>query len=247
MAVSSPAGIPIQTAWAIEVSGLTQRYGSSRALDRLDLAIPWEQRLAILGPNGAGKSTLLRIIATLIRPTRGRVAVGSLILPDQAATVRRHLGLVAHQTFLYDDLTAAENLIFYGRLYRVADPAGRAATLLARVGLSERANERVRNLSRGLQQRVALARAIVHDPPILLLDEPDTGLDVEGADLLGTLLRDELGRLRTTLFTTHNLDRAQALADRVIVLRDGRLILDGAAEAVSPPLLAGAIRGEIRR
>ncbi|HEX5416018.1 MAG TPA: ABC transporter ATP-binding protein, partial [Chloroflexota bacterium] len=133
---------------AVSTRGLTRRFGASRALDRLDLAIPWDQRTALLGHNGAGKSTLLRIIATLLRPTNGEVVVGGLRLPDQAGAVRRHLGFVGHQTFLYDDLTARENLVFYSRLYGVADPGQRADELLRRVGIPERADARVRTLSR---------------------------------------------------------------------------------------------------
>jgi heme ABC exporter ATP-binding subunit CcmA len=244
MAVMAPASAPVATTWAIELDGVSHRYGSSRALDDLDLRVPWDQRVAILGPNGAGKTTLLRILATLVRPTAGRAIVGGLALPAQAAAVRRHVGFLAHQTFLYDELTARENLVFYGRLYGVKDPARRADLLLDLVGLADRAHARTRALSRGLQQRLALARAIVHDPAILLLDEPDTGLDLAGADLLGRLLVDESGQPRTVLLTTHNLERALEVADRVVVLVRGRLALDRPAAATSTAELAAAIQGE---
>ncbi|HVC35245.1 MAG TPA: heme ABC exporter ATP-binding protein CcmA [Chloroflexota bacterium] len=246
MAVATQSAAPATTRWAIQVEGLTHRYGASRALDGLDLAVPWDERVAILGPNGAGKTTLLRVLATLVRPVAGRVILGGLALPGQAAAVRRHIGLVAHQTFLYDELTARENLIFYGRLYGVEDPGRRADRLLPRVGLAERANDRVRTFSRGLQQRLALARAIVHDPPILLLDEPETGLDVAGADLLDGLMTDDQGQRRTVLLTTHRLDRAVELADRAVVLLRGRVALDLPAADTNAVALAAAIRDERR-
>lgn len=246
MTVATPPSAPAATTWAVEIEGLTHRYGSSRALDGLDLSVPWDQRVAVLGPNGAGKTTLLRILATLVRPTAGRAIIGGLALPAQAAAVRRHVGLLAHQTFLYDELTARENLIFYGRLYGLKDPGRRADTLLDRVGLAERANARARTLSRGLQQRLALARAIVHDPPILLLDEPDTGLDVAGAGLLDQLMVDDGGQPRTVLLTTHNLERALELANRVVVLVRGKLALDRPADETSLAELSVAIRGARR-
>jgi len=244
MAVTTRTSTALATGWAIELAGLTHRYGASRALDRLGLEIPWDQRVAILGPNGAGKTTLLRILATRVRPTTGQVSIGGLTLPGQAAAVRRHIGVVAHQTFLYDELTARENLLFYGRLYGLADPAPRADRLLELVGLADRPDARARTFSRGLQQRLTLARAIVHDPPILLLDEPDTGLDVEGVEILDRLMIDDEGRRRTVLFTTHNLERALELADRVVVLVRGKLALDLPTSGTNASALGSAIRGE---
>lgn len=243
MALAPPTA-PTLTQWAIEAENLSRRYESSWALNRLDLAIPWEQRLALLGANGAGKTTFLRIVATLVRPTSGRMLIGGLSLPDQAAAVRRYIGLVAHQTFLYDELTAHENLVFYGRLYHVANPERRADTLLERVGLTERASHRVQTFSRGLQQRLSLARAIIHDPPILLLDEPDTGLDIGGLDLLASLMNDERGYRRTVLFTTHDLRRALNLADRIVVLSRGQIVDDLPATKADVDTVSLAIRGE---
>ncbi|HLG51570.1 MAG TPA: heme ABC exporter ATP-binding protein CcmA [Chloroflexota bacterium] len=244
MAVASRLAPSIATDLAFEIEGLVRRYGYRRALDGLDLVVPWNQRVAILGPNGAGKTTLLRILATLVRPTRGQVRVGGLELPSQASAVRRYVGFLAHQTFLYDELTARENLIFYGHLYGLPDPSGRADALLAQVGLADRAGHRVRTLSRGLQQRLALARAVVHDPPLLLLDEPETGLDLAGIALLGSLFYDATGHLRTVLFTTHDPELALALADRVIVLARGRKVFDRPASELTPAVLAAVLRGE---
>jgi ABC-type multidrug transport system ATPase subunit len=172
------------------------------------------------------------------------VLVGGLVLPEHAADVRRYVGLVAHQTFLYDELTVRENLLFYGRLYGVADIASRVDSLVEHVGLAHRGDARVRTLSRGLQQRASLARAVLHDPPILLLDEPETGLDVAGADLLEELMRDRAGRRRTVLVTTHNLERALELADRVVVLAAGKVSLDLASAQTSRSEITAAIRVE---
>lgn len=240
--IAPPVSAAVATDLAVSARGLVRKYGNSRALNRLDLSVPWDQRLAIVGANGAGKSTFLRILATLIRPTSGDVLVGGLALPGQAAAVRRHVGLVAHNTLLYDELTARENLIFYGRLYGLAHPAERADALLARVGLSERADERVRALSRGLQQRVSLARAVLHDPPILLLDEPDTGLDVRGDTILDAVMTDDAGRPRTTLLTTHNLDRALELSQRIVVLAAGHVVFDAVSSSTTPAEVAAAVR-----
>ncbi|MGH2461758.1 MAG: ABC transporter ATP-binding protein [Chloroflexota bacterium] len=244
MAVTTRSPSTVATDWAVELVGLTHRYGTSRALDRLDLAVPWDQRVAILGPNGAGKTTLLRILATRLRPMAGLATIGGLRLPDQAAAVRHHIGVVAHQTFLYDELTARENLIFYGRLHAVPNPEQRADRLLEAVGLADRPDARTRTFSRGLQQRLTLARAIVHDPPILLLDEPDTGLDVAGLEILERLMVDDAGRPRTVLFTTHNLGRAGDLAERIIVLARGKLALDVLSSDTDALALGAAIRGE---
>jgi heme exporter protein A len=230
------------TPWAIEIRGLTRRYGATRALDRVDLAVPWDQRLGLFGPNGAGKTTLVRILATLVRPSSGSVIIGGLALPDQAAAIRRHVGYVAHQTFLYDELSVRENLQFYGRLYGVPKLADRITTLIERVGLPTRAGDRVRTLSRGLQQRAALARAVLHDPTILLLDEPDTGLDADALDLLRDLLVDERGRPRTVLLTTHHVELALELVERVVVIARGTITLDVPAGSTSAPELSRAIR-----
>lgn len=232
---------------AARARGLTRRYGNGRALNGLDLDVPWDQCLAIVGANGAGKTTLLRILATLTRPSAGSVSIGGLDLPGEAAAIRQHVGLVAHQTFLYDDLTTRENLVFYGRLYGLAQPGKRADVLLERVGLAERAGDRVRSLSRGLQQRAALARAVVHDPPILLLDEPDTGLDTRADTVLGAMMTDERGHARTVLLTTHNLERARELSQRIIVLSAGRVARDVASGATTSAELAAAIRDAERR
>jgi heme exporter protein A len=170
---------------AIQVRALTKSFGPHRVLRGVDLAVGPGEFVALLGPNGAGKTTLIRTIATLGRPTAGDVLVNGHSVRGDTGRVRRDLGLVSHQTFLYGDLTAEENLRFYGALYRMAGLDERIDYLLGKVGLSERRRDAVRTFSRGMQQRLSIARAILHDPPILLLDEPDTGLDQQAIRMLG--------------------------------------------------------------
>jgi heme exporter protein A len=173
--------------------------------------------LLLVGPNGAGKSTFIRVFAGLMRATHGHALVF-----DQPAGAMRHLvGVVGHATFLYEELTAAENLGLYASLYDVVDPSSRALALLERVGMQHLANERVGRLSRGQQQRVAIARALLHDPPVLLLDEPDTGLDVAAFGLLETLVTSDT---RSIVLTTHDLSAGVRLATRAAVLSRGHLV-----------------------
>jgi heme ABC exporter ATP-binding subunit CcmA len=188
--------------------------------------------LALLGPNGAGKTTLLRLLATLAKPTGGRAVVDGLDVVADAAELRRVVGYVGHSPMLYEELSARENLLFFARMYRLRDGAARADRLLERVGMRSRANDRVRLLSRGQLQRVALARGILHDPRVLLLDEPDTGLDEDATALLAELVRERAPAGRTTLLTTHHLERGLELADEALVLVGGRVTYSGPASAL---------------
>jgi len=206
---------------AIAVRGIRVAFGATIVLRGIDLAVPWGARLALLGPNGAGKSSLLRILATLARPTAGTVRIAEQDALAAPLAVRRVIGVVAHQTYLYDELTALENLRFYGALYDLPRLDARIADLLDWVGLTAQRNARTEGLSRGQQQRLTIARALLHDPPILLLDEPDTGLDLAAFGLLEELLRAEE---RTVLLTTHNLQQAARLCDRYAILNGGHLV-----------------------
>jgi heme exporter protein A len=205
---------------ALSARGLTARYpgqpASRPALVDVDLDVDGGQRLLLIGPNGAGKSTFIRVFAGLMHAAHGK----ALVAGQPARLVRNLVGVVSHATYLYDELTAAENLRFYGELYAVPEPAERAAALLARVGLSHLADVQVGRMSRGQQQRVAIARALVHDPPVLLLDEPDTGLDVAA---LGPLEELTTSGGRTVVLTTHNLSTGLRLGTRVAVLSRGRV------------------------
>lgn len=208
----------------LEVTGLKKSYGLKPALRGVDLRVEQGQRMALLGANGAGKTTLLRILAGLTKPGAGMACIGGLDIQRDAQAVRSLVGFVAHQPYLYEELTALENLVFFGRMYAVKQNRERAATLLARVGLAKRANERASALSRGQLQRLALARALLHEPRLLLLDEPDTGLDEQGMALLEALLREHSECGGTLLLTTHSLERALQWSDRVGLLSNGRMI-----------------------
>ncbi len=218
---------------ALEATGVAKSFGPTTALRGVDLRVGWDERVALLGGNGAGKTTLLRLAAGLLRPTSGEVRVAGHALDRAGAGGRRLVGFVGHQSLLYPDLTVDENLGFFARLYGVANSGRRTGALLARLGMAGRRSDRVRALSRGLQQRVALARALLHDPPILLLDEPETGLDAAGR----ALLVEEVGIPgRTVILSTHDRGLARQVAGRAVVLAGGRI-----AEDVSTSALGDAV------
>ena len=208
---------------AIRVAGLRQSYGDWPVLWDLDLQVEWGQSLVLFGANGAGKTTLLRVLATQSRPEAGQVLVAGYDHRRQAQAIRRNIGVVGHSGFLYEDLTCRENLVFYGRLFRVGDIRGRVQAVLSRVGLLQRADQRVRTLSHGMQKRLAIARAILHQPAILLLDEPEGGLDRESLVMLKGLLEEWTGLGRTAIMTTHNIELGLAWAHRAAVLCNGKL------------------------
>jgi heme exporter protein A len=205
---------------AIELSGLWREFGERAVLRDVTIEVPAGSTLSVIGPNGAGKTTLLRILATLLRPTAGNVSVLGSALPRDAWRVRGHIGYLAHEPLLYRDLTGAENLRFQGRLHGLpGDGAERITRLLDAVRMSRRANEQVRNLSAGMVQRLAVCRALLHEPEVLLLDEPTSHLDPEAAAMVEPLLGGEPGRTRVVV--THDVDAALAQADLVLALKAG--------------------------
>jgi heme exporter protein A len=205
----------------ILVHKLVKRFGTKAVLRGLDFEASQGEFVAILGPNGAGKTTFLRILASLSHATLGIVQIAGFPLPTQAAAVRSRLGVVTHMPLLYGDLTAEENLRFYGRMYSVASLKSRIDEVLEMVGLTARRHDLVRVFSRGMQQRLAIGRAILHDPEVMLFDEPHTGLDQDACDMLDGLLRDVAGRGRTVVMTSHDLARVENLATRFDVLSRG--------------------------
>jgi heme exporter protein A len=203
---------------AIELDGLTRRYGERVALQDVTLTVPAGTTLVVFGPNGAGKSTLLRVLATLLRPHSGVVRVLGRALPDDGWAVRGRIGLLTHEPLLYRDLSGRENLRFHARLHGV--PFDRVEELLERVGLRLRADDRVHTYSRGMVQRLAVCRAVLHDPDVLLLDEPRANLDPAAADLVEPLIGAASGRTRVV--TSHDPAGGLAEADIALGLRGGR-------------------------
>jgi heme exporter protein A len=215
----------------VEARGLTKVYGRQRALAGVDLTLKRGEAVALLGPNGAGKSTLVGILSTLLPPSAGEVRFDGRRAGDDDA-LRGAIGVIAHESLCYGDLTGRENLVFFARLYGVRDARGRADTLLARVGLDgEAAGRPARTYSRGMLQRLSVARALVHTPELLLCDEPFTGLDRAGVALLGALLAEERARGAILVVVTHDFDAVAALVDRVVVLARGRITRDEPAPA----------------
>lgn len=212
---------------AVAVRDLVQRLGGREVLRGVSFEVPDGQVLAVMGPNGAGKTTLLRVLGTLLPPTGGQVLVGGRDVRRCGPDLRRQIGFLGHHTFLYAQLTAWENLWFWARAFGLARAEARIEEMLAAVGLELFAHEPVRHYSRGMQQRLALARALLHDPPLLLLDEPYTGLDPEGAALLDAVIRRWREGGRTVVMTSHDPGRALAASDRVLVLQRGRVALLG--------------------
>jgi heme exporter protein A len=218
----------------IVVNKLVKRFGLKTVLRGLDFRVDEGEFVAILGPNGAGKTTFLRILSSLSRPSLGEVRIAGHRLPAEASVVRRLLGVVSHMPLLYGDLTAEENLRFYARMYGVSHAEKRITEVLELVGLASRRRDLVRTFSRGMQQRLAIGRAVLHDPEVMLFDEPHTGLDQDACIMLDNVLREVAARGRTVVMTSHDLTRLADLASRFDVLSRG-IIADSVQRANIDP------------
>jgi heme exporter protein A len=219
--LSSPPSSTQQTpSNAVEADGLTRRYGDRVALHRVSFSVAEGKTLVVFGPNGAGKSTLLKVLSTLLRPHEGSVNVLGCSLPEDAWKLRGQVGYLGHEPALYRSLSARENLQFAAKLHGVG--AARVDELLEAVGLTRRAGDRVEEFSRGMRQRIAAARAVLHDPALLLLDEPLSALDVRAVELLDPLIGRGSGRTR--VLVTHDIERGRAEADQVLAIRGGRMV-----------------------
>src|SRR5919204_943618 len=229
---------------AIELRGLRRDFGERTALAGVSLELAPRETLLVMGPNGAGKTTLLRVLATLLRPSGGNAEVLSCSLPGEAWKLRGRIGYLGHEPALYRDLTGRENLRFNARLHGVEPAAAeeRIDVLLESVGMEQRANERVDGLSAGMRQRLAVARCVLHDPQLLLLDEPDSHLDAEGRELA----RELIGRGRTRVLVSHEPERALPESDRVLVLEQGGRVARLAAVASLGPGEARELIGAAR-
>jgi heme exporter protein A len=205
----------------IEVKKLVKRFGLKTVLRGLDFEVQPGEFVALLGPNGAGKTTFLRILASLSRPSMGQVNIAGYDLPKQAAEVRARLGVVSHMPLLYNDLTAEENLRFYARMYGLQNSEERITEVLTMVGLEKRRRDLVSTFSRGMQQRLAIGRAVLHDPDVMLFDEPYTGLDQDASAMLDKVLQTVAKQGRTVVMTSHDLARTEDLATRFDILSRG--------------------------
>jgi heme exporter protein A len=228
----------VAAAPAIELEGLTRRYGERVALRDVTLSLPAGATLVVFGPNGAGKSTLLRVLSTLLRPHAGTARVLGHRLPDEGWAIRGRIGLLGHAPLLYRDLTGRENLAFHARLHDVA--LARADELLDQVGLAARAGDKVHTYSRGMVQRLAVCRAVLHDPELLLLDEPRANLDPAAREIVEPLIGAATGRTRVV--TSHDPAGGLADADLALGLRDGAAALLAPADTVDPAQIGALYR-----
>jgi len=208
----------------IEIKGVVKKFGYKTVLRKVDLSLDKGDFLALFGHNGAGKTTLIRILCSLMRPTSGEIRVAGLDPHHDREALCKTIGVISHRTFLYNNLSASENLKFYGRMYDVSDLKNRIEELLELVGLKEYRDDPVNTFSRGMQQRLSVARAIIHAPEILFLDEPFTGLDQHGAEDLKKLLKGFRNQGKTILMTSHDIDRGLELCNQSAILKSGRLV-----------------------
>lgn len=228
--------------WAIEVKGVTRRFGKNLVLRGIDLGVREGEFLSIFGPNGAGKTTLIKVLATILKPSAGSIRIAGLDFRDSSVKIRHKIGLVGHQTFLYDELTAYENLKFYGKMYNIPDLEERIRDLISRIGLESRLHDRVGILSRGMQQRLSIARAMIHDPSVILLDEPETGLDQYAGEMLVEVLDAlNLGN-RTAVMTTHNLQRGLEIGNHIAILAKGKIAFEESKHSLNLASLQEAYR-----
>jgi heme exporter protein A len=217
----------------VSARGLEKWYGPHPAVRGISFDLHVGEFLTLFGPNGAGKTTVLRMLAGSLKPTRGEIGFSGTDFEDEHSW-RRRVGVLSHQTFLYGQLSAEENLRFYGRLYGLSELSARIDTLLRQVGLEDRRDALVRGFSRGMQQRLALARTLLHDPQLVLLDEPYTGLDPHASAMLRGVLDHLKDGRRTIMLVTHNLSQGLELADRVVVQVAGRWVSDETREDIDP-------------
>lgn len=212
----------------ISIKGLSKSFGSHSVLKNIDLTIKRGEFVTIFGPNGAGKTTLLKIMSTLVASSGGSVMVEGFDVTKKPVEIRSLIGVISHETYLYSDLTAEENLRFFGQMYGMDKEklTARIDELLHDVGLEYRSNDRVGTFSRGMKQRLSIARAVIHEPSILFLDEPYTGLDQHAASTFEKVLQGLDAKNTTKVMISHNIERSLKLCDRVLILNEGRIVFD---------------------
>jgi heme exporter protein A len=210
--------------FAIQVKRLSKAFGRTSVLRNLEIDVPWGQVLTLLGPNGSGKTTLLKILATLSKADSGQVRIGGLDTSAQGPQVRRHIGVVTHDPLLYEDLSGRENLRFFARLFNLRGIEERIEAVTALMGMTARLDQKVGTMSHGMRKRFSIARAMLHDPPILLMDEPESGLDQEAVEMLDALVSGGSDPRPTVVITTHSLERAIAVGQRMAILANGKVV-----------------------
>lgn len=220
-------GIP-----AITVNRLRKGFEGASVLRDLDLTVGPGEFLVVVGANGVGKTTLLKILSTLSKPDAGKVFIRGRDTEDYPISLKREIGVVAHWNLLYEDLTCAENLRFFGRMFAIENLKNRIEQVVEQVGLKERTNHLVRTLSHGMQKRLAIARAVLHNPNVLLLDEPETGLDQEGVEMLRSLLDQRRNEHRVVVMTTHDLNKSLRWGDKVAVLAGGKIVFENTRQTI---------------
>lgn len=222
----SPPSTPALSPAAVGARALGKSIDDRPILRNLNFSIPAGSYVALLGANGAGKSTLMRMISMLTGPTAGDLTLFGTSVRKAPAALRKRLGLISHQAMLYRDLSPRENLVLFGKLYGIPDPAGRAMDLLSAVGLAHRADDPVKGFSRGMTQRTAIARALMHDPELILADEPFAGLDAPSMDTVERILAMLHSAGRTIVLANHDIAQTLRLTQRALVLRQGELVMD---------------------
>src|SRR5438874_3180955 len=216
--------------FALESEDIRKTFGHFTALAGVTLTVKRGEFLAVFGRNGAGKTTFLKIAATLVRHTHGKLRVEGIDIREEPEKTRRHIGFLSHNTYLYRDLSPVENLRFFSRLYGMADSDERIQSLLDRVGLRHRASDPVRAFSRGLHQRLGIARVMLHDPSVILLDEPYTGLDANAVEILNQMLDEARAAGKTIILTTHDLEQGLRGATRAVIIDRGKIVFSGSAK-----------------
>lgn len=222
----------INSQFDISAEAVTKTFGNFEALRGIDLNVKKGEFVTLFGPNGAGKTTLIKLLATLAKPTSGKLTVSGYDTSKEAGKVRASVGVISHDPYLYESLSAFENIKFFGDMYGLPDTDTRSEELINLIGLGSRMHDLVRTYSRGMKQRLSVARAIVHDPSVLLLDEPYTGLDQKGAQIFGDTLEWLKSHGRTILMTTHNIEEGLQLSDRVGIITSGKITYEGSASDI---------------
>jgi heme exporter protein A len=217
--------------FALEADDIRKTFGHFMALAGITLNVERGEFLALFGRNGAGKTTFLKVAATLVRHTHGKLRIEGVDISEQPEKARLHIGFLSHNTYLYRDLNPTENLRFFARLYGIKDPNSRIESLLDRVGLRRRASDPVRAFSRGLHQRLGIARVMLHDPSLILLDEPYTGLDANAVEVLNQMLDEASAAGKTIILTTHDLEQGLRAATKAAIIDKGNVVFTGSAKA----------------